>query len=194
MKRLFNYFSTHQFILFDKNTLSQRSVRITPIVFAFLLINTLCVLTGFVSSTYMRDVTYLTREQKIHIINSLDKFSVESYKQSLKDLNIKYPRVVFAQALIESGNFKSAIFRENNNSLGMKEAKIRPSTNIGTNRNHAVYNTWRDCVTDYALWQSYHLKNIHSEEEYIQLLGSIYATSPEYVQTIRKNLDKFENN
>lgn len=192
MKKLLNTIRTNRLLLFDTNTLTQRSIKITPIVFAFLLISTLCVLTGFVSSTYMRDVTYLTEEQRIHIINSLDKFSVKAYKQSLIDLNIKYPRVVFAQALIESGNFKSTIFVENNNSLGMREAKIRPSTNIGSNRNHALYNTWRDCVVDYALWQSYHLKNIHSEEEYLQLLGSIYATNPNYIESIRKNLYKFD--
>ena len=194
MKRIQQFFREHKFYLLHLDTLSQRHVKVAPIVFAFLLINTLCVFTGFVSSRIIGlDIEKLTTEQKIYIINDLDKFSPTAYKQAMLDLHIKFPRVVFSQAISESKHFSSPVFIENNNSLGMKEATFRPTNNIGTNRNHAKYNTWRDCLVDYALWQSFHLKNIHSEQEYLQLLASAgYAADTNYIALIKSNLDKFD--
>jgi flagellum-specific peptidoglycan hydrolase FlgJ len=193
MKKIFKYIQDHRIYILDTNKLQQKYIKVTPILFAFLMINMFCVMLGFVSSRNIVNTDYMTKEQKVHIINDLDKFSIAEYKQALADLNVKYPRVVYAQALVESNNFKSSIFIENNNSLGMKEAVIRPTINVGTNRGHAIYNSWRDCVIDYALWQSYHIKNIHSEDEYLQLLASIYAEDPNYMLAIKQRLNQFNN-
>src|SRR5690606_3074917 len=56
---------------------------------------------------------------------------------------------IIAQAKHESGNFNSPVFWENHNYFGMKQAKKRKTTAIGTNRGHAVYNSFEDCVIDY---------------------------------------------
>jgi hypothetical protein len=138
MKKIFKYIQDHRIYILDTNKLQQKYIKVTPILFAFLMINMFCVMLGFVSSRNIVNTDYMTKEQKVHIINDLDKFSIAEYKQALTDLNVKYPRVVYAQALVESNNFKSSIFIENNNSLGMKEAVIRPTINVGTNRGHAI--------------------------------------------------------
>ena len=61
-------------------------------------------------------------------------------------------KMITAQAGFETGNFTSAIFRENNNLFGMKLPKVRKTTAIGENRGHAVYKSLDDCIKDYWLY------------------------------------------
>ena len=100
------------------------------------------------------------------------------------ELNIKHPDVVLKQAKIESGNFKSKVFLENNNMFGFKKAFKRANTQIDTNRGYAVYDSWQECVIDYALYQTYSAKNL-GREEYIIFLGKHYAEDPNYKNLIR---------
>lgn len=53
-------------------------------------------------------------------------------------LRLEHPDIVFAQAKLESGNFNSQIFRENNNLFGMKMPWNRPTVAIGVKRGHAA--------------------------------------------------------
>jgi hypothetical protein len=82
------------------------------------------------------------------------------------------------------------IFKENNNFLGLKEAKLRPTPALGTNLSHAFYSDWRNCLIDYSLWQLSNTRSINNQEEYIQLLGSIYAEDQSYMDKINKLLNK----
>ena len=100
------------------------------------------------------------------------------------ELNIKHPDVVLKQAKIESGNFKSKVFQENNNMFGFKRAFKRANTQVDTNRGYAVYDSWQECVIDYALYQTYSAKNL-GREEYINFLGKHYAEDPNYKNLIR---------
>ncbi len=67
----------------------------------------------------------------------------------------------------------------------MKVAKIRPTTNTGENRGHATFDTWRDCVVDYAFYQAMYLKDIKTEDQYFQYLRLYYAEDPNYVPKLR---------
>lgn len=100
------------------------------------------------------------------------------------ELNIKHPDVVLKQAKIESGNFKSKVYLENNNMFGFKRAFKRANTQVDTNRGYAVYTSWQECVIDYALYQTYSAKNL-GREEYINFLGKHYAEDPNYKNLIR---------
>jgi uncharacterized FlgJ-related protein len=97
---------------------------------------------------------------------------------------------VFAQAVRESG-FKSAIFNENNNMFGMKQAVSRPTTSIGTNRNHAMFENWRDCLIDYSLYQAAYLSHIKTEAQYYEYLKS-YAEDPNYGTAVKAIADKYK--
>ncbi len=113
-------------------------------------------------------------------------FSEEEMIAYIKELNIKFPHIVIAQAKLESGNFKSDIFKENNNLFGMKEAKVRISTNKGTSRGHAKYDSWKDCVVDYALYQATYLSKFKTEEQYYAYLADNYAENGRYIKLIKK--------
>lgn len=132
-----------------------------------------------------QDVQQPSQNEVKVLIDESDPFSEEKFMAYLKELNIKFPKIVYAQAVLETGNFQSEVFKANNNMFGMKEASVRISTNHGTNLNHAVYNHWREAVLDYALYQASYLSNLHSEEEYYTFLGQHYAEDQTYVSKVK---------
>ena len=117
-----------------------------------------------------------------------DVFTEQKLKDYLIELNVKYPNIVFAQAKLESGNFKSKIFEENNNLFGMKQPSIRTTTATGEQYNHATYNSWRESVLDYALYSCKYTSSIKSESEYIAYLGSRYAEDTNYIFKLKNIL------
>jgi flagellum-specific peptidoglycan hydrolase FlgJ len=126
--------------------------------------------------------------EKLILIREVDTFEKNKLIQMLKDLNVKFPHIVMAQSIIETGKWNSKIFRENHNLFGMKEAKRRITTAGGTQYNHAYYNHWRESVYDYAFYQCRYLHTIRTDDEYFQYLGSSYAESPNYVETLKKTI------
>jgi uncharacterized FlgJ-related protein len=112
------------------------------------------------------------------------RFTVDRFKQLLKDINIKHPDIVFAQARLETGNFTSKIFRNNNNLFGFKVALSRPTVCIGLQSNHAAYDSWQMSVIDYALWQSKHCARL-SRDQYIEYLRDNYAEDSNYINKLK---------
>ena len=129
-------------------------------------------------------------EAEAYIIKERSKFSEELLMEFLLELNVKFPEIVLAQARLESANFQSPIFKENNNLFGMKQAKMRATTAKGTRRGHAVYDNWRESVIDYAFYQMAYLRQIKTEEEYYQYLGRSYAEDPNYVHKVKQIVER----
>ena len=148
---------------------------------------------GVITSVY----SYANNEKLITIQNETEEiskiiieneilFSEPALKNLLLELNIRFPHIVLAQSKLESGNFKSRIFLENNNMFGMKEAKRRPTTNKGTQNGHAYFESWKDCVIDYAFYQAAYLNSLKTEDQYYQYLSASYAEDPNYVVKVRQ--------
>jgi hypothetical protein len=137
----------------------------------------------------MNKIQSLTSYEKEVLLVNMDHppFSEGEVIEMLKELNIKFPHIVLAQAKIESANFTSNIFRYNHNLFGMKEAKQRITTALGTKRNHAYYSDWTQSVIDYGFYQATFLSKIKTEEQYFRYLGNSYAKDPKYLLKI-KNL------
>ena len=117
-----------------------------------------------------------------------EEFSPEALLAYMKKLKIKYPETVLAQAILETGNFTSDIFKENHNLFGMKVAGSRPTSAIGTNRNHAQYRNWKESVMDYALFQSFIIAKLPSnnKQEYRTYIQKFYSTTSDYLVRIDK--------
>lgn len=146
---------------------------------------------GFTSNP-TKQVENLSQEEKLIVVREYNEFSEEKLIEKIDELNFRYPHIILAQAKLESGHFKSTIFLENNNMFGMKEAKLRANLAKGTNRNHAYYETWQDCILDYALYYSTYLSDIRTEGEYFEYLRQNYAEDPTYVQRLKQIIKKQE--
>ena len=80
----------------------------------------------------------------------------------------------------------------------MKMAGARPSTAIGVNNSHALYESWEDSVLDYALYQSAFLRKLKTEKEYLQYLNKRYAEDSIYNINLKRHISEtkllFKNN
>ncbi len=108
----------------------------------------------------------------------------------LEQLKVKYPDIVYAQARLETGNFKSPIFILNNNLFGMTTIGNRPTTSIGSRYGFAYFNTWRNSVLDYLIYQCLYLKD-KTYEEYLYYLDTVYAEDPNYVNKIKNIAEEY---
>jgi len=128
------------------------------------------------------------------VIQEDTSFSEEALVSLIKQTNISFPHIVYAQAVVESGPGKSQLFISNHNLFGMREAKQRPNTNTGTENNHATYPSWRESVYDYALWQAHTQgAKLKTDDEYYQFLSSAgYATDSTYTATLRQVVENLK--
>lgn len=138
----------------------------------------------------IRNLSDLEKEILIVDINSRNEFDQDKLVVMLKDLNVRFPHIVVAQARLETGGYRSRIFKENNNLFGMKQATVRVNTASGTQHNHAYYDTWRESVYDYAFYQTRYLSGAKTEAEYLYVLGQSYAEDPNYVTKLQNEIKK----
>lgn len=148
-------------------------------------------LMSFISINTMEVVDY-ERILQINLEGEKQKqFTEDKLVEKLIELNVKYPHIVLAQAQLESSNYSSRIFMENNNLFGMKEARVRVNLAKGTQYKHAYYNTWQESVLDYAFWAATYGSKCKTEQQYYELLSG-YAEDKGY-QAKLKNIIKRDN-
>jgi len=173
-----------EMLQYDKVCMKKSSLIIIGIVAAILSI-------GYLFGYFTKKesiVKEFTEAEQIVMIQEVDTFSQAALVQMLKDLNVKYPYIVLAQSIVETGHWNSHIFYENHNLFGMKEARRRITTAEGTARNHAYYNHWRESVYDYAFYQCRYLGRIESEAAYFEYLAASYAEAPNYVSALKATI------
>jgi uncharacterized FlgJ-related protein len=119
-----------------------------------------------------------------------EEFNQEELIQLLKDLNVKYPHIVLAQSILETGHYKSKVFKENHNLFGMKEARVRIHTAKGTKNGHAYYENWKESVYDYAFYQSTYYSDVRSENQYYRKLDRSYAEAKNYINSVKEIVER----
>ena len=121
-------------------------------------------------------------------------FTKELFLQALY-LYVENPEIVYNQAKIETGWFKSPIFRELNNAFGMHYPYSRETTAIGwrwgdyyngSHQKMSEYTHWSESVKDISLWQQYWRSQGHDLGDYYGFLRDLpYATAPNYIRVLR---------
>lgn len=113
----------------------------------------------------------------------------DSIRHFIHFINVAHPDIVYAQAVLESGNYTSSMFKRYNNLFGMKRASRRANMNQG-NTGWSQYDRWEYSIVDYALYQATYMTDdrgrVVSREEYLQKLQASYAEDPQYVNKINK--------
>jgi hypothetical protein len=133
-----------------------------------------------------------TFEKEFVAVNpDLNTFTEDKFKEKITELKIKFPDVVWSQSQVESDKYRSPIFMENHNMLGLKVSTTRPTTCIGENRGHAVFKDWEMCLVDYAIWQSTFTRGL-TKEQYLDYLGYVYAEDPLYREKIVNKMKEYK--
>lgn len=106
----------------------------------------------------------------------------EEFIAACDSLEIYHPYVVYAQARLESGNFKSTTYKKKNNCLGIYDSRKKC---------YATYNNWKECLAAYKNKVQY--KWIYkecSDEEYLNWIISMgYASDTLYKAKVMKILN-----
>lgn len=167
------------FYYFNEETLTYEKVK--PKVNWFLVILVLIAfLLGNVVST---DMNCSNKKTDLAHVKPFDE---DALIEAIEGCNLKYPYIVLAQAKLESANFTSKVFKQNNNMFGMRKARVRITAARGELNTYAYYRDWVDCVYDYAMYQSSVMCNVSNENEYFAKLGARYAEDTAYVPKLKK--------
>lgn len=140
------------------------------------------------SSFILKEVVVVNAEKEV-VLKTNDSFSKEKLFLEIDKYSFKYPDIIKAQALVESGHFSSPVFKQNSNMFGMKQAMVRVTTAQGSNLNHAYYTNWKDCVIDRALYEARFLSKL-TKEEYFSYLDQTYAEGKGYSNLLKQVIQK----
>lgn len=100
--------------------------------------------------------------------------------EALEYYDIKYPEIVCAQAILETGNFKSKVFKEYNNLFGLYNSYTK---------DYYKFNHWTESIEAYKSKIEYRYKE---EEDYYTFLTRIgYAEDPLYTSKVKKIINNF---
>jgi flagellum-specific peptidoglycan hydrolase FlgJ len=105
-----------------------------------------------------------------------DSVTIDSLKMMIWSLPFKHKDIVIAQAILETGWFKSKNYQINNNLFGMKQVYTRATTADTTINGYSHYANWRMSVIDYYIKQSAREDIISTNrEQYYHYLDKIYS-------------------
>ncbi len=100
-------------------------------------------------------------------------------------------KLIYTQAYHETGNFKSAVFKQNNNLFGMRQPKVRKNYATGSNLGHATFKNHNDSIRDYFERQrNFKIGNINDEAYIEATVKSNYAEDKRYKEKWIALLDK----
>lgn len=88
---------------------------------------------------------------------------------------VMYPDIVRAQAILETGHFRSKVFREYNNLFGLYDSK---------NQDYFKFEHWSESVAAYISMVQYKYKPPDNYYSFLEKLG--YATDTNYIQKVKR--------
>lgn len=97
---------------------------------------------------------------------------------ALEYYNVKYPDIVYAQAILETGHFKSRVCKEYNNLFGLYNSYTK---------DYYKFNHWSDSVLAYVDMIQYKYKQGENYYDFLERIG--YAEDPHYTNKV-KNIVK----
>lgn len=104
----------------------------------------------------------------------IHKTPEEGLYDALTFYDVKFPDIVYAQALLETGGFTSSLCTDNNNLFGLYNS---------TKGEYHSFEHWGESVLAYA---KYIQRRYKPKEDYYKFLQRIrYASDPDYISKLR---------
>lgn len=121
---------------------------------------------------------YKPSEAKLDTLEYKQHFHSKSPQDGLMEAliyyDVKYPHIVYAQALIETGNFKSSLCLNDNNLFGLYNSR--------RSRYHR-FDHWTESVIAYKDFIQYRYKPPEDYYKFLQRIG--YAEDPNYISKLK---------
>lgn len=119
-----------------------------------------------------------------HIVNEeqpdfFSKSPQEGLIEALEYYGVKHPQIVYAQAVLETGHFKSDLCLNDNNLFGLYNSK---------RCKYHTFDHWKDCIIAYKEMIQYKYKD---GDDYLNFLKEIgYAEDSEYICKLKELIKK----
>ena len=111
------------------------------------------------------------------IYNNVDtgakELTIENLYAALKKHGIKYPKIVLAQAILETGRFRSRVCNEYNNLFGLRHSK-----------GYYSFDHWEESVIAYKNKVQYKHRDGEGYYSFLKRIG--YASAPDYIYKVRE--------
>lgn len=143
----------------------------------------LIILFCFISMSFHK-VEELPQSTKIEVQDTsflYKELSDSTLYLALKHYNIKHPKIVLAQAKLESGNYTSVHCIRKNNFLGLYNNK---------KKEYYSFKHWTDCIEGYKNMIEH--KHRDGEDYYAFLIRIGYASDPIYITKVKQIERKLE--
>lgn len=125
-------------------------------------------------------LTTMTHLKPDYVVVPIDRLELnkENFFLVCEIYDIKFPEIVYSQARLESGNFKSKLFQTKNNFLGLYNSRIK---------DFYEFDHWTDCLLGYKDLLQFKYNGDDNQETYYKFLKELpYAMDPEYTQKVRE--------
>ena len=110
-----------------------------------------------------------------------NKLPQEGLMEALEYYEIKHPQIVYAQAILETGHFKSNVCLNYNNLFGLYDSK---------NKDYYKFNHWAESIVAYKEWIQ---KKYQPPNNYYVFLEEInYASDKEYISILKSIVNNKE--
>lgn len=113
------------------------------------------------------------------VITFFDKSPEEGLMDALIYFEVKHPHIVYAQAILETGNFTSKVCKENNNLFGLYDSR---------NKKYYTFNHWSESIIAYINYIQYKYSPPKDYYKFLQDIG--YAEDPTYTDKLRIIVEK----
>lgn len=104
----------------------------------------------------------------------MDQTPKEGLRDALEYYGIHHPDIVYAQAILETGHFKSVGCLKHNNLFGLYNSRAK--------RYHR-FEHWTESVVAYKKWIQRRYKPLADYYTFLKRIG--YATDPQYIQKLK---------
>lgn len=126
------------------------------------------------------DNTILLPEHPYYLLEDVNE---EVLYKTLVHYKFPEPAIITAQAVLETGNFKSRLCSDNNNLFGLYNSK---------KLEYYKFDSWISCIFAY---KKYILNKYEEEENYYEFLHKIgYSENPNYVDLLKKIVKQIKIN
>lgn len=153
-------------------------------IICIILIILMCLSTFYTIDHFRnKDSTILLPEHPYYLLEDVNE---EVLYKTLVHYKFPEPAIITAQAVLETGNFKSRLCSDNNNLFGLYNSK---------KLEYYKFDSWISCVFAY---KQFILSRYEPEEDYYGFLDRIgYAEDPLYESKVKKLeleiINKYEN-
>lgn len=144
-------------------------------IFNYILLSWMVILTGYTaleSGKAPPDAEFELKLNDREIMKDLEA-NVTNMLAVCEYYGVKHPRVVTAQAILESGNFESKLFKEYNNPFGLYNSK---------EKDYFKFKHWTDAIAAYISMVEYR----YVGGDYYRFLEELpYAQDNRYIDKVR---------